>query len=113
MTTSGEKGEGAKATKDARWPFVALYFVMWAGMIGMSLNDDPIKLELNFPVIVGFIAILGIVIFIAASRYHSVSPFAFTHSTVSGNLAWHIFILTGIVFYELFILRRRGANHDP
>ncbi len=52
----------------------------------------------NFAVVFGLIAILGIVIVIAASRYRGASPFAFGHSTVSGNLAWHIFILTGIVF---------------
>ncbi|MFZ0570642.1 MAG: hypothetical protein WA384_15910 [Rhodomicrobium sp.] len=98
MTASGEKGEGAKAEKDARWPFVALYFVMWAGMIGTSLNEDPIKFNLSFAVVFGFIAILGIVIVIAASRYRGASPFAFVQSTVAGNLAWHIFILTGIVF---------------
>lgn len=97
MTASGKKDEGAKA-KDARWPFVVLYFVMWAGMIGISLNGDPIKMDLNFPVVFGLIAILVIVIFIAASRYYGHSPFAFPLATVSGNLAWHIFILTGIVF---------------
>ncbi len=98
MTASGDKREGAKAAKDARWPFVFLYCSMWAGMIGTSLNDDPIKFDLNFAVVFGFIAILGIAVFIAASRYRGASPFAFGHSAVSGNLAWHIFILTGIVF---------------
>ncbi len=98
MTDPGAKGVSGEGAKDARWPFVVLYFVMWAGMIGMSLNDDPIKFDFNFPVIFGLIAILGIVVFIAASRCRGASPFAFPQSTVSGNLAWHIFILTGIVF---------------
>jgi hypothetical protein len=86
------------AAKDARWPFVLLYCFMWAGMIGTSLNGDPIKFDLNFAVVFGLVAVLGIVIFIAAVRYRGSSPFAFSHSTFSGNLAWHIFILTGIVF---------------
>jgi len=98
MTDTGPRGVSGKEAKDAQWPFVFLYCTMWAGMIGMSLNNDPIKLDLNFLVIFGLIAILDIVIFIAASRYFGLSPFAFAHSKISGNLAWHVFILTGIVF---------------
>ncbi|MGO9544542.1 MAG: hypothetical protein ACLPPF_07095 [Rhodomicrobium sp.] len=87
-----------KTGKDARWPFVVLYCFMWAGMIGTGLNEDPIRFDLKFTVVFGLIAIMGIVIFIAAARFHSRSPYAFNHSTVIGNLAWHIFLLTGIVF---------------
>ncbi|MGO9172082.1 MAG: hypothetical protein ACLP7P_08970 [Rhodomicrobium sp.] len=67
-------------------------------MIGTTLNSDPIKFDFSFAVVFGLIAILGIVVFIAASRYFSRSPFAFGHSTISGNLAWHIFLLTAVVF---------------
>jgi len=74
MTDTGPRGVSGKEAKDAQWPFVFLYCTMWAGMIGMSLNNDPIKLDLNFPVIFGLIAILGIVIFIAASRYFGARP---------------------------------------
>ncbi len=98
MSDTGAKAATGAKAKDARWPFVFIYCVMWAGMIGTSLNDDPIKLDLSFPVIFGLIAVLGIVFFIAAGRYFGLSPFAFAHKTVSGNLDWHIFILTGIVF---------------
>jgi hypothetical protein len=98
MTDSGAKGERSQGAKDARWPFVLLYFTMWGGMIGMSLNDDPIKLDLSPPVVFGLIAILGIVTLIAASRYFGLSPFTFPYATAIGNLAWHILILTGIIF---------------
>ncbi len=86
---------------DARWPFVFLYCFMWAGMIGISLNSDPIKFDLALAPIVGLIAVFAALIFMTASRFHRRTPFAFTHSTAFGNLAWHVFILTGIVFLSM------------
>jgi|SRR5208337_1125854 len=98
MTNSRAKGTSETEGNDARWPFVALYCVMWAGMIGTGLNCDPIKFDFSFAVVFGLVGVLGIAGFIAAGRFYRSSPFAFPHSTVHGNLAWHIFLLTGAVF---------------
>jgi hypothetical protein len=92
---------GGKATannKDARWPFVMLYLFMWTGMIMTSLNTDPIKLEYSIALVVGFAVVLGIVIFLVHARWRSKSFFAFQNASVLGNLAWHLFLMTGIVF---------------
>jgi hypothetical protein len=84
--------------KDARWPFVVLYAFMWTGMIMTSFNTDPIKLDYSIAVVFGLAAILGIVVFLARARWRGQGFFDFQHSTVFGNLAWHVFLLTGIVF---------------
>jgi hypothetical protein len=89
---------------DAVWPFFALYAVMWAGMIGTSLNNDPIKPDYNPDVIMGLAIVLAIVVFFAAARFRRRVVFDFGHSTHIGNLAWHVFIVTGIVFICLFFL---------
>jgi hypothetical protein len=83
---------------DAVWPFFALYAVMWAGMIGTSLNTDAIKADYSPAVILGFALVLAIVVFFAAARFRRQVLFGFGHSTHVGNLAWHVFIVTGIVF---------------
>ena len=84
--------------KDARWPFVMLYLFMWAGMIVTTLNSDPIKFEYSIAVVVGLLAIAGVVAFLTYGRIRGYSPFNFDGPTLLGNLAWHIFILTGVIF---------------
>ena len=84
--------------RDARWPFIMLYAFMWAGMIGMSLNTDAIKLDYTIAVVLGLACIFAIVVYLASARLRRQTLFAFDHSTVLGNLAWHVFLLTGIVF---------------
>jgi hypothetical protein len=84
--------------KDARWPFVLLYAFMWAGMLGTTLNSDPIKLDYTFAVVLGLVAIMGVVLFLAIARLRRQTFIAFAHPTKIGNLAWHIFLLTGVVF---------------
>ena len=44
---------------DARWPFVLLYLFMWAGMLGISFNSDPIKLEYSVAVAAGLLIFAG------------------------------------------------------
>jgi hypothetical protein len=94
MVPNNSDGKG----KDARWPFVMLYAFMWTGMIMTSLNTDPIKLDYSIAVVFALAAILGIVVFLARARWRGQSFLDFRHSTVIGNLAWHVFLLTGIVF---------------
>jgi hypothetical protein len=83
---------------DAVWPFFALYAVVWAGMIGTSLNTDAIKADYSPAVILGFALVLAIVVFFAAARFRRQVLFGFGHSTHVGNFSWHVFIITGIVF---------------
>lgn len=44
MTAAGKSEASGEAGSDARWPIVFVYCFMWAGMIGISLNSDPIQL---------------------------------------------------------------------
>jgi hypothetical protein len=85
--------------KDARWPFAMLYLFMWAGMIMTALNRDPIKFEFSFAIVFGLLAIAGIVAYLAHGRLRGLSLFTFeSYPTILGNLALHIFILTGVMF---------------
>jgi len=91
--------------KKARWPFVTLYLFMWAGMIGTTLNRDPIKFEFSVAVVFGLVAIAGIVAFLFYGRIRGLSFFTFdVYPTLIGNLALHVLILTGVMFigYLLF-----------
>jgi hypothetical protein len=91
--------EGRSPKKDARWPFVMLYLLMWAGMIMTTLNRDPIKFEFSFGIIFGLLAIACIIAYLAHGRIRGRSPFTFDlRPTIVGNLALHVFILTGIMF---------------
>ena len=45
--------------KGARWPFVMLFLFMWAGMIGTTLNSDPIKFEFSVAIVFGLAAIVS------------------------------------------------------
>jgi hypothetical protein len=60
--------------KDARWPFVMLYLFMWAGMIMTTFNRDPIKFEFSMTVVLGLLAVGGIVAYLAHGRIRQ--PFA-------------------------------------
>jgi hypothetical protein len=83
--------------KDARWPFVFLYLFMWAGMLGMSFNGDPIKLEYSVAVVLGLLVIVGIVAALAIGRMKRLPLFRFG-GEFPANIYGHIFILTGILF---------------
>jgi hypothetical protein len=85
--------------KDARWPFVMLFLFMWAGMVGTTLNGDPIKLKFSVAIVFGLLVIIGIIAFLAHGRMRGVSLFNFdTYPTLVGNFAWHVLILTGVFF---------------
>jgi hypothetical protein len=71
---------------------------MWAGMLGISLNHDPIKLEYSVAVLIGLLAIAGIVVYLAHGRMHGRSLFGFEGTSFVGNMSRHIFILTGVFF---------------
>jgi hypothetical protein len=87
-------GEGS----DVRWLFVVLYLSMWAGMVGTTLNTDPIKFDYTPATIGGLIAVLAIIVFLARRRWRGQAFFDFEQRTVLGNLARHLFVLTGIIF---------------
>ncbi len=89
---------GDAAAKDARWPFVMLYLFMWAGMIVTTLNSDPIKFEYSVAVVCGLVVVVAIVAFLTYGRIRGHSPFDFDRPTLLGNISWHIFILTGVMF---------------
>ncbi len=99
-TTPEAKAGGTAEAEghDSIWPIVLIYAFMWAGMIGTSLNTDPIKADYSPGVIMGLAIVLAIVIYFAAARLRRQTLFGFDHSTYLGNLAWHVFIVTGIVF---------------
>ncbi len=97
MTDTGPDGDGQG--RDALWPFFALYAFMWACMIGMSLNTDPIKLDYSVAAVLGLACAFGIVVYLAVRRLRRRTMFEFERSTTLGNLAWHVFLLTGIVFF--------------
>jgi hypothetical protein len=90
--------------KEPRWPFILLYLFMWAGMIGISLNTDPIKLDYSIGVAGGLLFVVEIVAYLAHGRIRRRSPFAFDGPTLIGNLPRHIFILTGIIFIGFVFL---------
>jgi hypothetical protein len=92
-----QKDEATPA-KDARWPFVMLYLFMWMGMITTTLNTDPIKFEYSIAVVIGLLIVLGIVGYLAYGRIRGLTLFTFDKPTLLGNVAWHIFILTGVLF---------------
>jgi hypothetical protein len=93
------KKHDAAPKKEARWPFVMLFVFMWAGMIGTTLNSDPIKFEFSVAIVIGLVVIAGIVGFLAHGRMRGISLFNFdTYPTLVGNLAWHVLILTAVIF---------------
>ena len=97
MTDPGTSGD--RQGRDALWPFIALYAFMWAGMIGMSLNTDAIKLDYSVAAVLGLACAFGIVIYLAAARLRRRTLFEFDQSTLLGNFARHVLLLTGIVFF--------------
>ncbi len=83
--------------RDAVWPFIMLFIMMWGGMIGTTLNTDPIR-SINLTGGFGFVAALGIVAFLATARLRRWSLFTFPYSRLIANFAWHVFVLTGVLF---------------
>jgi len=83
--------------RDALWAFIALFIIMWVSMIGTTLNTDPIQ-SVTLSSAFGFVCALGIVAFLAVARVRHWSLFRFPYSKLYANLAWHIFVLTGVLF---------------
>jgi hypothetical protein len=89
---------GELKSKDARWPFVLLFLFMLGGIFGTATNTDPVKLDYSISVVFGIIAAAGAVIYFAIGRLKGHALFGFGDRTTFENIAWHIFILTGIIF---------------
>jgi hypothetical protein len=70
----------------------------------ITLNRDPIKFEFSIGVVVGLVAIAGTLVFLARRRIHGTSIFVNFYESFLGNLALHIFILTGIYFLGFLFL---------
>jgi hypothetical protein len=83
--------------RDAVWPFIMIFIMMWGGMIGTTLNTDPIQ-SFGFMGGVGLVCALAIVAFLATARLRRWSLFTFPYFHFLANLAWHIFVLSGILF---------------
>src|SRR5215467_6510261 len=86
MPKSGDAG----AKRDPVWPFVMLYAAMCGGMIGTTLNRDPIKFEFSIAIAFGLIAIAGIVAYLAHGRLRETSIFPTLYEGFMVNLALHI-----------------------
>ncbi|MGH9421864.1 MAG: hypothetical protein ACRD3J_17950 [Thermoanaerobaculia bacterium] len=99
------KSKDAAKEKESLWPFLILYAWMWAGMIGTTLNRDPIKFEFSIAIVFGCVAIVGIVAYLAYGRLRGHSIFPNFYRNFIGNLALHIFTLTGVIFlgYLFFV----------
>jgi hypothetical protein len=93
----GEDRDEIKA-KDARWPYVFLFLFMLGGIFGTATNTDPVKLDYSISVVFGIIAAAGAVIYFAIGRIKGHALFGFGNRPIFQNIAWHIFILTGIIF---------------
>lgn len=85
------------------WPFYFLFASMWAGMIGTTLNTDPVKPGLSLSTAVMLPLLVGVLVFFAWARWHGKSFFSHNHPTALGNLAWHIFVLTGVIFLSYLV----------
>lgn len=97
MSTDGREGTADKG-RDVRWPFYFLFATMWAGMIGTTLNTDPVKPGITLSTVVMVPLILGVLVTLAWVRWRGRSVFGFQFATTLGNLGWHVFVLTGIIF---------------
>ena len=94
----GTDTESADAKgRDAIWPFIMIFIMMWGGMIGTTLNTDPIQ-SVGFTGGFGLVCAFGIVAYLATARLRRWSLFTFPYSHFLANLAWHIFVLSGILF---------------
>ncbi len=90
--------EGADGAKNPHWPFFFLFAAMWAGMIGTTLNTDPVKPGVSVQSIVVMLGLLGALILLARARWRRRGVFFSLFSTTLGNFFWHVFVLTGIIF---------------
>lgn len=75
-----------------------LYLFMWAGMVGTTLNTDPIRFDYSISLVLGLLIVIGIVAFLTYRRIRGLSLFNFNQPTLLGNIGWHVFILTGVMF---------------
>ncbi|MBS0240295.1 MAG: hypothetical protein JSR89_17920 [Proteobacteria bacterium] len=93
-----DRSETVDDGKNSRWPFFFLFALMWAGMIGTTLNTDPVKPGISVQLIVVMFLLFGVLIFLARARWRRRGVFSLYSSTTLGNLGWHVFLLTGIIF---------------
>lgn len=98
---AGDRQEGEKS--GGTWPFYFLFVSMWAGMIGTTLNTDPIKPGLSVSTAVMLPLLIGVLVFFAWARWRGTTFFAHNFPTFLGNFAWHIFILTGVIFLSYLV----------
>jgi hypothetical protein len=59
---------------------------MWAGMVGVSLNSDPIKLDYSVGVVLGLLILVGIISYLALGRLRRRLFFTFDRPRSLGNL---------------------------
>lgn len=90
--------DGAGSGQGASWPFFVIYAVMWAGMIGTTLNTDPIKSGLTVSTVVMMPVLLAILILLTRARWRGHSVFLNEFTSPLSNLGWHVFVLTGVIF---------------
>jgi hypothetical protein len=90
--------DGADNGQGAAWPFFVIYAVMWAGMIGTTLNTDPIKPGLSASTAIMMPILLAILILLARARWRGNSVFLTEFTTPLANLGWHVFVPTGVIF---------------
>lgn len=95
---ANDDSETAEEAKNPRWPFFFLFAAMWAGMIGTTLNTDPVKPGVSVQSIVVMIVLLGALILLARARWRRRGVFSSLFSSTLGNFSWHVFVLTGIIF---------------
>jgi hypothetical protein len=93
-----DQSNAPRLREDARWPFVFLYLCVLGGIFGTANNTDPIEFNYSVSVVVGLIAVAGDVAYFAIGRLKGHALFGFGDRTIPQNIAWHVFILTGIVF---------------
>jgi hypothetical protein len=67
-------------------------------MIGTASNTDPIKFDFTMVTVFGILIVLGIMAYLAFARWRNQRVFVFDRRSLLGNLAWHVFLPTGIVF---------------
>jgi hypothetical protein len=106
----GENTDEVKA-KDARWPFVLPFLFVLGGIFETATNTDPVKLDYSISAVLGMIAAAGAVIYFAIGRLKGHALFGFGDRTIFQNIAWHIFILTCIIFLSFLIFYLSSRHH--
>ena len=98
-----DTGQNGKAEGGATWPFYFLFGSMWAGMIGTTLNTDPIRPGLSASTAVMLPLLIGVLALFAWARWRGSTFFAHRFPTLLGNLAWHVFVMTGVIFLSYLV----------